>query len=181
VRVFALLVLAGCAPAPPPEDAPAPAKAVDVPSSAVLDELLRGRTLEEQARIMESQRWYEMALAAFNKGAFDKAKEAARRAVQLWPEHLAARKLLSDIHSIVGQAGPPRGLHEQAFRTSQVWSEQARIEVVKHLRDGERFLAVDMHERARREFEEAERKARELPCGGCDLLPSIRAGLAASR
>lgn len=90
-----LLLLAGCA-------APAKEVAVDVPPAVVapapVPELA---SREEQGRAAESQRWYERALGWFNRGDFDKAKEAARKAVQASGDNLAARKLLDDIHSIV--------------------------------------------------------------------------------
>ena len=55
VRAIALLLLAGCAApaaAPPP-----PPRAVEAPAP---DDSLRGRSVEEQARIVESERWYEI-------------------------------------------------------------------------------------------------------------------------
>ncbi|HEX7896218.1 MAG TPA: tetratricopeptide repeat protein [Planctomycetota bacterium] len=178
MRSFAFLLLAGCAaseaPAPP---APATeAVAVDAPS--------RGRSVEEQARSAESERWYELALGWFNKGDFDKAKEAARRAVQVNPENLSARKLLGDIHSIVGDAGPIPTPAEHDVRVALVRTEQAQIEITKHVVDGRRYLGAKMHASARKEFETAELKIRALPYDVAALnamLPEIRAGIAATR
>ena len=179
MRSIALVLLAGCAapsPAPPP---PARAEAVEA-----RDDSLRGRSVEEQARIVESERWYEIALGWFNKGDFDKAKEAARRAVQVWPENLAARKLLNDIHSIVGDAGPIPTPAEHDVRVALVRTEQAQIEITKHVVDGRRYLGAKMYDSARKEFEAAELKIRALPYDVASLnamLPEIRAGIAATR
>lgn len=182
MRSVALLLLAGCAAsertAPPASPPPA------APDAVVADETLRGRSLEEQARIVESERWYEIALGWFNKGDFDKAKEAARRAVQVWPEHLAARKLLGDIHSIVGAAGPVPTPAEHDVRVALVRTEQAQIEITKHVVDGRRYLGARMYGSALREFEAAELKIRSIPYdveGLKSLLPEIRAGIAASK
>ena len=181
-----LLCLAGCgttspdpAPAPPP-----PSSSPEGVDQAVVDEILRGRTAEEQARILEGQRWYDLALGWFNKGDFDKAKESARRAVQRDPENLAARKLLADIHSIVAGGGPVPTPAEHDVRVALVRTEQAQIEITKHVRDGGRYLSAKMYASALREYEAAELKIRAMPYdveAVKSLLPEIRAGIAASK
>lgn len=181
-----LLCLAGCgtpsaAPAPAPQPPPSGVEAVD---QAVIDEILRGRTAEEQARRMEAQRWYDLALGWFNKGDFDKAKESARRAVRLDPENLAARKLLADIHAILVGNGPVPTPAEHDVRVALVRTEQAQIEIVKHVRDGGRYLSAKMYGSALREYEAAELKIRAMPYdveAVKSLLPEIRAGIAASK
>ena len=169
--MWLLCTLAGCA---------EPAKAVDVPPAAVAPEPpSEGATRGEQVRAAESERWYELALAWFNKGDFDKAKEAARRAVQVSGENLAARKLLDDIHSIIVGA-PQRHPHERDLQLALVGVEQAQIEIAKHVSDGRRYLSAKMYESARREFAAAELKIRALPYDVPalrDLLPEIRAAL----
>jgi tetratricopeptide (TPR) repeat protein len=180
-----LLCLAGCAaPSPAPAPVPPPRKAEAVEAPAAVDELLRGRSAEEQARIMESERWYEIALGWFNKGDFEKAKEAARRAVQVWPEHLSARKLLADIYSILVGNGPVPTPAEHDVRVALVRTEQAQIEITKHVVDGRRYLGAKMYASALKEFEAAELKIRAMPYdveAAKSLLPEIRAGIAASR
>ena len=177
MRALAFVLLAGCAAAPEP---PA-TKAVDIPPAEA--PATPGRTVAEQAREAEAERWYEIALGWYNKGDFDKAKDAARRAVQTDPENLAARKLLDDIHSIVG-GRPARTPAEHDVRVAQVAVEQAQIEITKHVVDGRRYLGARMHESARKEFEAAELKIRALPYDVASLnamLPEIRAGIASSK
>ena len=168
MRAVAFLLLAGCA-----ASEPAPPRTAE---AVAVEESPRGRSLEEQARIAESVRGYEIALGAFNRGDFDKAKEAARKAVQADPENLAARKLLDDIHAVIVGA-PSR--HDVRDRLVAV--EQAQIEIAKHLADARRYRGAGMQASARREYEAAELKIRALPYDVPalrDLLPEIRAALA---
>jgi tetratricopeptide (TPR) repeat protein len=177
-RAMLLLALAGCA-APEPDRTKVPDSFVRPPEPPP-----DGRPLAEQVRSAEGQRWYELALGWFNKGDFDKAKEAARRAVQVDPDNLAARKLLNDIHSIVGGGGPIPTPAEHDVRVAQVAVEQAQIEIAKHVVDGRRYLGARMYESARKEFEAAELKIRALPYDVASLnamLPEIRAGIASTR
>ena len=51
----------------------------------ITEELLKGKTVAEQQRILESERRYQLALACFNKADFDKAKIEAQLAVSAWP------------------------------------------------------------------------------------------------
>jgi len=173
VRSLALLLLAGCASqgtstATPPAPEPAAPPAAPAPAP----------------RTSEAERFYDLALAYYNKGDFDKAKDCARRAVQLAPEDLAARKLLNDIHSIVAGGGPLPTPGEHDIRIHKVRVEQAQIEITKHVRDGQRYLGARMYESALREFESAELKIRALPYDVetlQKLLPDIRAGIQASK
>lgn len=176
MRAIALLLLAGCAggASTSPDAARQPAPAPEPRTEAVV----------VAARSPEAERWYDLALGYFNKGDFDKAKECARRAVQLAPDDLAARKLLGDIHSIVAGGGPAATPHEHDPRVHLVRVEQARIEITKHVRDGQRYLNARMYESALKEFEAAELKIRALPYDVESLktlLPDIRAGIQASR
>jgi tetratricopeptide (TPR) repeat protein len=175
VRAIAFLLLAGCAgrtsTASSTPEAPPPPKP---PAEAVV----------AAPRNPEAERWHDLALGYYNKGDFDKAKECARRAVQLAPEDLAARKLLADIHSIVAGGGPAPTPHEHDVRIHLVRVEQAQIEISKHVRDGQRYLGARMYESALREFETAELKIRALPYDVeplRKLLPEVRAGIQASK
>jgi tetratricopeptide (TPR) repeat protein len=164
MRAAGLLLLAGCAatpPAPPPAAPPPRTAAVDVP------------------RAPEARGWYDLALAHYNRGDFEKAKECARKAVQSDPEDLAARKLLDDIHSIIVGAPSKPDVREHLVRV-----EQAQIEITKHVADGRRYLGAKMYASALKEFETAELKIRAMPYdveAVRSLLPEIRAGIAASR
>jgi hypothetical protein len=181
-----LLILAGCsAPAPAPvaeppkqEKAPVVVQAQDPEWQKLAEELTKGMTVAEQQKLLEGQRHYDLALAWFNKGDFEKAKVEAQIAVQKSPENIAARKLLSDVNEII--SGRPTGLRtpaEQELRVAQVRIEQAQIEITNHLLHGERFLNAAMYKSALREFENAEFKIRNMPYDvktQNDLLPKVR-------
>lgn len=163
---WALLLAASCATAAPPP-AVEPAKPVVVEAAGpdeakVLEELLKGRTAAEQQAVMASQQHYELALAWFNRGDFEKAKVEAREAVRLWPEHLAARKLLSQVYEIIA-GSPPGGIFEHDVRHAMVGVEQAQIEIANHLIHGERYFNARMYGSAVREFESALLKLQFIP------------------
>ena len=65
-----------------------------------------------------------------------------------------------------------------------VRTEQAQIEITKHVVDGRRYLGAKMYASALREFETAELKIRAMPYDVAALnamLPEIRAGIATSK
>jgi hypothetical protein len=186
-RALFVLILAGCsstaAPAPAPEapkkeDAPIVIQAQDPEWQKIAEELTKGMTVPEQQKALEGQRHYDLALAWYNKADFDKAKVEAQLAIQKWPEHLAARKLLSDINEII--VGKPVGLRtpaENEVRVAMVRVEQAQIEITNHILHGERFLNAAMYKSALREFENAEFKIRNMPYdvkSHNDLLPKVK-------
>ena len=184
-RTLLILILAGCsAPASAPvaekpkPEAPVVIQAQDPEWQKLAEELTKGMTVAEQQKALEGQRHYDLALAWFNKGDFDKAKVEAQIAIQKSPEHIAARKLLSDVNEII--SGRPTGLRtpaEQELRVAQVRVEQAQIEITNHLLHGERFLNAAMYKSALREFENAEFKIRNMPYdvkSHNDLLPKVR-------
>src|SRR5207244_3202591 len=82
----------------------------------------------------------ELALAWFNKADFEKARIEAQHAVEAWPEHLAARKLLSDVGEII-VGGPVRiaGIGEHDLRVAMVTVEQQQLEITNHILHGGRF------------------------------------------
>ena len=184
-RTLVILILAGCsspASAPVAEktkpEAPIVIQAQDPEWQKLAEELTKGMTVAEQQKALEGQRHYDLALAWFNKGDFDKAKVEAQIAIQKSPEHIAARKLLSDVNEII--SGRPTGLRtpaEQELRVAQVRIEQAQIEITNHILHGERFLNAAMYKSALREFENAEFKIRNMPYdvkSHNDLLPKVR-------
>ncbi|RPH48730.1 MAG: hypothetical protein EHM91_03935 [Planctomycetota bacterium] len=184
-RTLVLLILAGCsAPAPSHKtsstlcDTPIVVQAQDPEWQKLAEELTKGMTVAEQQKALEGQRHYDLALAWFNKGDFDKAKVEAQIAIEKSPENIAARKLLSDVNEII--SGKPAGLRtpaEQELRVAQVRIEQAQIEITNHLLHGERFLNAAMYRSALREFENAEFKIRNMPYdvkSHNDLLPKVR-------
>lgn len=144
----------------------------------IAEELTKGRSIGEQQQLLESERHYQLGLAWFNKGDFDKAKEQARLAVDKWPEHLAARKLLADVHEIiVGSSGRIPSIGEHDLRVAQVTVEQQQLEITNHILHGGRFLDAKLYTSALREFENAEFKIRNMPYDVKslnDLLPKVR-------
>lgn len=182
-RMLVVLFLAGCAApvaeAPKKEDEAAVViQAQDPEWRKLAEELTKGMTVAEQQKALEGQRHYDLALAWYNKADFEKAKIEAQFAVQKYPEHLAARKLLSDVNDII--SGRPVGLRtpaENEVRVAMVRVEQAQIEITNHLLHGERFLNASMYRSAMREFENAEFKIRNMPYdvkSHNDLLPKVR-------
>jgi len=180
IAVLAVL-LAGCSSPPPvPEAAPPPAVEAASPEwAAIAEEAMKGRPVEEQRRLLEAERRYQLALAWFNKGDFDKAKSEAQIAVQAWPEHLPARHLLADVNEII-VGGPTRlrGIGDHELQVTRVTVEQARLEIENHLLQGKRALDAQLYASALREFESAEFKIRNLPVdveSMNDLLPGLKA------
>ncbi|HEX7899873.1 MAG TPA: hypothetical protein VF950_19040, partial [Planctomycetota bacterium] len=146
----------------------------------IAQELVKGRTAQEQQKIYESQQHYDMALRYHNRGEFEKAKIEAQKAVQAWHENLEARKLLTDINQVTvgGRAEfGARAIAEDARDEFRVRIEQAQIEITKNVRDGERYLNARMYEKAIKEFEDAEFKIRNIPYdvkAMNDLLPLVK-------
>ena len=177
-----VLLLAACAapadPAPPKSEARVAVEAESPEWAKIAEEAAKGLSVADQQRLVESEQRYQLALAWFNKGDFDKAKSEAQRAVQLWPDHLAARKLLDDVNEII-VGGPVRlrGIGDRDLQVAKVTVEQSRLEIENHLRSGRRYLDARMFAAAIREFENAEFKIRNQPHDGKamnDLLPGIR-------
>ncbi|HLY08313.1 MAG TPA: hypothetical protein VKW04_03300 [Planctomycetota bacterium] len=181
-RALLVLLIAGCAaPADAPRPAARPPVAIEAENpewSRLAEEAAKGRTVAEQQRQAESEQRYQLALAWFKRGDFDKAKSEAQSAIQAWPDHLAARKLLDDVNEII-VGGPTRvaGIGEQELRVARVTAGQARLEIENHLLHGRRFLDAGLYSAALREFENAEFKIRNLPYdlpSMNEVLPGLR-------
>jgi len=184
-QAWLLILAAGCsatpaapAPEPPKQEAKIQIQAENPEWQKITEELLKGKTVEEQQKLLESERHYQLALAWFNKADFEKARIESQLAVNAWPEHLAARKLLSDVGEII--VGGPTGLRsigDHDLRVAQVTVEQQQIEITNHIVHGGRFLDAKMYSSALREFENAEFKIRHMPYdvkSMSDLLPKVR-------
>jgi hypothetical protein len=193
-KLLWLLLLGGCvsstsAPAAKPDDAKPEAKveiqAENAEWQRITEELLKGKSVGEQQALLESERRYQLALAWYNKGDFDKAREQAQLAVQSCGEHLAARKLLNDINSIIVGGSPSAlSIPEHDVRVAYVRVEQAQLEITNHLLHGARFLDARMYTSALRELENAEFKIRNLPYDVKslnDLLPKLRSMIARAK
>src|SRR6185436_8121562 len=150
------LLTASCAgpSAPPAREAAKPAPEAEIQAETpewrkIAEEAARGRTVAQQQQLLESERHYQLALAWFNKADFEKARIEAQAAVQTWPEHIAARKLLSDVGEII--VGGPTGLRsirDVELQVAQVRVEQQEIEISNHLIHGQRYLDAKMYARA---------------------------------
>ena len=137
-------------------------------------------SVREQQEIAESGYHYRLALAFFQSGDFDRAKEQAQKAVDLWISNLEARKLLGEINEIL-TGGPEdyggRTPAENQVMYARIAVEQAKLEITNHMRDGERYYNARMYEDALREFHRAEYKIVNLPYDTPaleTLLPDIR-------
>jgi hypothetical protein len=181
--VLLAVLLSGCTSTPPasasPKTAAPPTIQAQSPEwAAIAEEAMRGRPVEEQQRILEAERRYQLALAWFHKGDFDKARIEAQIVVQTWTEHVPARRLLDDVNEII-VGGPTRlrGIGDQELQVARVRVDQARLEIENHLLQGKRLLDARLFEGALREFESAEYKIRNLPEGATpmnDLLPRLK-------
>jgi len=127
---------------------------------------MKGRTLGQQQEIAESDRYYELALAYYNKGDFEKAQVYARLSVKANPENLRARELLSKVDALRSGSGDQfgsRSFPDERVREIQVKIEQAQIEIFNHIRNGERYFNAQKYDDAIREFEEADFKIKHIP------------------
>jgi len=178
------VLLAGCSSTPPPPagpvrpEAPPGIQAQSHEWARIAEEAMKGRPVEEQQRMLEAERHYQLGLAWFNKGDFDKARIEAQLAIQAWTEHLPARRLLDDVNEII-IGGPARipAIGEAELRVARVKVDQARLEIENHLLQGKRYLDAQLYASAIREFENAEFKIRNLPYDlkpMNDLLPGLR-------
>src|SRR6185436_9634029 len=188
-RAVWVVILAGCStPSPSPEplphrDPPRQECRIVVEAESkewqkIAEELTKGCSVGEQQKLLESERHYQLGLAWFNKGDFEEAKIEAQLAVEKWPEHLAARKLLADVGEIlVGGPTGLRGIGDHDLRVALVTVEQQQLEITNHILHGGRFLDARMYKSALREFENAEFKIRSMPHdvkAMNDLLPKVR-------
>ena len=146
-----------------------------------------GGTEEGSRRPDPSPRPYETAVRLHDRGDFEGAKDAARRAVERHPGNRAARQLLDDLNQLTVSGQPEysaRSMAEDELRQFRVRIEQAQIEITKHVRDGERYYNARMYEEALKEFENAEFKIRAVPYdvrAMNDLLPRVQDSLAKNK
>jgi hypothetical protein len=185
-----VLLLCGCstpatAPEPPRPEPPPVVQAENPEWRKIAEEAAKGRTVAEQQKLQESESHYQLALAWFNKADFEKARIEAQVAVQVWPEHIAARKLLADVGEIiVGAPTGLRGIRDVELQVARVKVEQQQLEITNHVLHGRRYLDAKMFASALREFENAEFKIRNMPYdvkSMNDLLPNVREGAARAR
>ena len=175
-----------------PAPAADPGKALVVQAASpemekIIQEVARGRSQEEQAKIAQSRQHYQIALMYHNRGEFEKARIEAQKAVEADHENVAARKLLNDVQQIMvgGKAEfGARSIAEDAAGTFRVQIEQAQIEITKHVRDGERYYNAKMYDESIREFENAEFKIANIPYevkAMQELLPRVKVSVVKCR
>jgi len=130
--------------------------------------LLPGQTPQEQERQYESQRHHEQAMEFRYAHEWAKAKGEAAKALECWQENTEARRFMDE-------------LGKDEFRVTM---DQARIEITKHVRDGQRYFNARMYEQAKREYEDAEFKILNLPSEQkelTELLPVLGDSISKSR
>jgi len=181
-RSVLFLLLAGCAarssmPVPEP-DASRDIQAEHAGWTMIAEAAITTIPAAEQKKLVEADVHYHLALAAFDRGDFDKGREEARLAVQIWPEYLPARQLLADVREVVG-ADPSRlrDIGGRESRGCRVTVDQARIEITDHILKGGRYMDAHLYSRALMEFEDAEFKIVSLPdyvTTMNPLLPEVR-------
>ena len=174
-----VLALSACAtqePQPVPVAVPVPAPQANSTNSTnstikaenekwkkIAEDLTHGRSIAEQEMIHRSQMYYEIALTYHARSDFDRAREKARKALTVWPGNRAARKLLSELNSLIDSPGRlPVGPRTEV-RMARIRIEQTQIEISKHLRDGERYYNARMFDQALREFDSAIFKIHAIP------------------
>jgi tetratricopeptide (TPR) repeat protein len=164
-------------PAPTPQD-PGRIDAQDEQWRKIAEEVAKGRSVQDQQRVVESGAHYDRALAFRDKGDFDKAKESALKALEAWPGNVEARKLLNDINSILtgGAQQGPGGEQERIANEMKVQIERAQLEITTAIREGDRYRAVGDYDNALKQFEEAQFKIISIPYevkAMKDLLPRV--------
>ncbi len=173
--------------APPPDAAQITIQAQTPEMEKIAQELARGRTAGEQHKIYASQQHYDLALKYHNRGEFEKAKIEAQKAMEAWPENVAARKLFTDVAQILvgGRAEfGARSIGEEARDEFRAKVEQAQIEITKHVRDGERNLQARIYGEAIKEFEDAQFKIQSIPYdvkAMNELLPLVKDSIVKAR
>jgi tetratricopeptide (TPR) repeat protein len=121
--------------------------------------------IQDPQRVSQSQDLHRQATEHKNRGDFEKARDAAAKAVQTWPENLQARQLLAEINSlIVGQPYYGQGsIADKAKEEFMVKLDQAQVEIANHIRNAERFRGIRQYDDAMRELEEAQFKIKSIP------------------
>lgn len=132
---------------------------------AALKEFLAKAGQPNQEKMLESQKWYDIAQAHVRKLEYDKAMIAVDKAIELWPTNMEARRLKDHIEALQSRVQPLG-----AEGPIAVWVANVKamiLEATNHIRAGERFLAAKEYEQALREFQEAEVRIIAMP----DELP----------
>jgi hypothetical protein len=177
------LAVAGCVTtteAGPEPEKPEPEPAVKIPadqSRQILDAVLGRASVAEQARAAESMRWTDRAIEYRDRAEIRLAREAARKALEVWPRNRWARLLLEQLDELVGHRKPSI---ERIINRSRAEQRGLIIETMHRIRKGERHVAERMYERARHEFKEAEALAMAMPDTMSEkeaFLPVIREAL----
>jgi len=151
----------------------------DEAARRALEEAMKSHSVQDQARLSESDQLRRRALAFKDAGELHKAKQEAMRAVERWPGNAGARKLLAELNAVmVGGRGEqnPRSVGQDQLDEFKVNIERSQMEITNHIRQGERFYAVREYDSALREFEQAEFKIKSIPYDVIamkELLPKI--------
>jgi type II secretory pathway component GspD/PulD (secretin)/tetratricopeptide (TPR) repeat protein len=148
-------------PAPAPEVKPQEPQTDDEKYNKILKEFLGRSDLKGQQQMLESQKWYDIAVAHKTRGEYEKAKIAVEKALEIWPMNMEARRLKDTVDSILRH--PNRSPDERVIDRQIATIKGQIIETMNHIRAGERFLAAREYEKALSEFEEAEVQILAMP------------------
>jgi type II secretory pathway component GspD/PulD (secretin) len=154
-------------PAPAPDAKPPEAKPQDQPQSdqekfkKILDEFVQRSDMKGQQQMLESQKWYDVAVSHKARGEYEKAKIAVEKSIEIWPMNMEARRLKDEIDSILKHPG--RQDKGQVIDRQIAIIKGQIIETMNHIRAGERFLSAKEYEKALTEFKEAEVQILAMP------------------
>jgi tetratricopeptide (TPR) repeat protein len=130
----------------------------------MLDTAEKDKTVKMQENDFLSQKYYEAGFKLFQEFKFNEAQDSLEKALQINPEHQAARKLLQEIKLISGSRAEEiqtvKDFMEDRLSTK---IQETEMEVRNHLLKGERYLSEKQFKQALDEFEQVELKLKWLP------------------
>lgn len=145
-------------PPPPPEKA---IEAADEEWKKKLEEFMKTQDVGTQAKIVESQKHYQIALKKKEAGDFQGAKEACDKALEVWPGNVEARRLKDTLDAILQQRSRPQ-VQDVIDQNIAKWKGQI-LEITNLIRTGERYVASKEFEAALDRFQQAEVQILAMP------------------
>src|SRR6185503_5324410 len=103
------------APVTPPQE-PGKIDAQDENWRKIAEEAAKSRTVQQQEQFAQSSAHYDRALEFHRRGDFSRAKEEAQKAVDAWQGNLEARKLLSEVNSLLTGTAQGGGTEQDRLR-----------------------------------------------------------------
>lgn len=145
----------------PPQPRPVDIQAADTEWRARMQEHLKGKSVHQQEQMMVSHKLYLQALELYNAADYSRAIDTCREALKVWPGHLEARSLLSRLENILYDK--KYGSISDVENQFRVRIQQTKMEIIDHLRKGERCFVAKEYAEAEKEFQMAEIKLKTLP------------------